>query len=514
MLLTPGDCIDRYELLYPVAHGGMGSIWAARLRSMRKFERLFAVKVMLPQFAGDPDLRAMLIDEARIAAGIVHPNVAQVIDVGEHAGGVYLVMEWIDGDSVQLLQRSVLSEGERIPPGLSLRIVADTCAGLHAAHELRDADGELLEVVHRDVSPHNILVGASGAVKLIDFGIAKARGRVQDETSLGVVKGKLRYMAPEQFSNGPIDRRADIWSMGAVLHYLVVGEHLYAEESEAATVAAVANNRRRALPPWVLPPIAAVLSRALEPEPAARFATAHEMADAIEAAADDLRIRSSSSQLGAYYSARMGDCIDARRQALLLGASASERLAELRANLESGSRRRAAGPRLVSSPPDDGAAVATDEDATTRAGADTRALRAAVAWPTRRRALMAGAAFAGAALVGVAVLVATAWPPRAEEGSAQSTRVSPATAASSRDTASSLARTPSPAPLSEAPPELAVPSLASSIPRDVVTLSTAGTATASSRPPTRPRVFRPAPAPPLAHAAEPDIESSAIDTRK
>jgi serine/threonine-protein kinase len=302
-------------------------------------------------------------------------------------------------------------------------------------------------------------------------------------------------MAPEQFANGPVDRRADIWSMGAVLHYLVVGEHMYAEEGEAATAGAVANNRRKPLPPWVLPPIAGVLSRALEPEPTARFATAREMADAIEAAADELRIRSSSSQLGAYYSERMGEYVDARRQALQLGASASERLAELRASVESGSRRKAARPRLVAPPPEEDT-PATGDDSVTMAGSETRALRAAVAGPSRRRALATGAVFAGALAGGIAI--ATTLSPREERPKAPPPIASPA-----------------PPPVPEAPAEAPPPPVATPAATAVAPPPPASTTTTPPRPP-RPRVFRQLPAPPPASASHPeqDPESTAIDTRK
>ena len=295
----------------------MGSIWAARLRSMSRFERLFAVKVMLPEFAADATFRTMLLDEGRIAAGILHPNVAQVLDVGQHATGIYLVMEWIDGDTLQRLHNAAARGGKRVPLPVVMRIVADVCAGLHAAHELRDRGGQLLEVVHRDVSPNNIIVTSSGSVKLIDFGIAKARDRAQEETTNGEVKGKLRYMSPEQAQGKSVDRRADIWSLGAVLHFLLTGEPPYARGSEAAALYALVQGvPLKPLPATVPVSVAAIVERALQRDPSARFQTALEMKEALEAAGDELGVRATTASVEAYYAGLMGGYVTARREAL------------------------------------------------------------------------------------------------------------------------------------------------------------------------------------------------------
>jgi serine/threonine-protein kinase len=324
-LFVPGDCIDRYELVYPIAQGGMGSVWAARLRSMSSFERLFAIKVMLPQFAHDRALRAMLLDEGRVAAGILHPNVAQVLDVGEHAGNVYLVMEWIDGDSIRAIHRIISREGEQIPLGVVLRVAADACAGLHAAHELRDRSGELLEVVHRDVSPQNILVTVSGAVKLIDFGVVKARGRAQEETSIGSIKGKLRYMAPEQARGLFIDRRADVWGMGAVLHYLLTGEPPYREANDAAVVDALLSGKaRKPLPASVPPAVRAIVDRALALDVEKRLSSCLAMKEALEEAADALGVKATTGAVEEFYVTHMADSIHVRRASLARGIEAVE----------------------------------------------------------------------------------------------------------------------------------------------------------------------------------------------
>src|SRR5258708_1447784 len=169
-VLRAGYRLDRYELLCPIATGGMATVWLARLRGKRGFEKLFAVKTIRTELVEDPRFQEMFLDEARIASGIQHPNVAQILDLGEQRDVLFIVMEWVDGDSLAKIRRLVTKIGGRVPVGLALRILADACAGLHAAHELRDDHGEPLGIVHRDVSPQNILVSAGGAVKVIDFG--------------------------------------------------------------------------------------------------------------------------------------------------------------------------------------------------------------------------------------------------------------------------------------------------------------------------------------------------------
>ena len=213
--LAPGYRLDRYELLGPLAEGGMASVWIARQRGKHGFEKLVAIKTILPQFAADDALPQMFLDEARIASRIEHSNVARILDLGEEHDVLYLVMEYIDGDSLSKLRRACTEGGMLVPPGVVLRMLADACSGLHEAHELKDEDGTLLDIVHRDVSPHNILVTTKGVAKVIDFGIAKARDRLAGDTNAGVLKGKIQYMAPEQALGRKVDRRADVWAIGA-----------------------------------------------------------------------------------------------------------------------------------------------------------------------------------------------------------------------------------------------------------------------------------------------------------
>jgi len=291
----------------------MASVWVARLRGQLGFEKLVAVKTILPHVSHDLRFQQMFLDEARIASGIDHVNVARILDLGEQHGLLYLVMEWISGDSLASLHRAVKSAGALVSPGVALRAVADACAGLHAAHELRDRKGALLDVVHRDVSPQNILVSTEGVAKVIDFGIAKAQSRIAGDTSDGALKGKLAYMAPEQALGRPVDRRADIWSMGAVLYHLLSGTPPFKGETEAATFAFITSG----LPPQPLAasipgPIAAVVRRALGPLDQ-RYSTAAELQRAIEGALRETGLATTTAEVAAYVQSHLGERVSARK---------------------------------------------------------------------------------------------------------------------------------------------------------------------------------------------------------
>lgn len=219
------------------------------------------------------------MDEARVARLLDHDAICRLIDFGDDAGALYMVVEWMDGDSL----RSAV--GRAGPPTVvqALRIARHVARALHAAHELRSENGRPLDLVHRDVSPHNVLLGIDGRAKLIDFGIAKTRERVSTTTNSGVLKGKLRYMAPEQVEGGPVDRRADIWALGAVLRFLATGEELFGDKREADVLRLLVMREELPQPSRPLPaPIAPVIARALAHEPDARFPTADAMREAIE----------------------------------------------------------------------------------------------------------------------------------------------------------------------------------------------------------------------------------------
>ena len=285
--LAPGDRLDRYELLCVLAQGGMGTVWLARITGKHGFERLVALKTILPSYSHDEQFGAMFLDEAKIAAQIDHENVARILEIGEDGGLLYYAMELIDGESLRKVYRDVRTADVAFPMGVALRIVADACAGLHATHELVGEDGHPLQVVHRDVSPQNLLVSVRGTTKLIDFGVAKASSRRSEETAAGTLKGKIEYMAPEQARGEPLDRRADVYALGAVLYELLAGRPVR-DTADGKQLAALHELMTgvpyAALPATVPDLVRGIVDRALARDPALRFATAEELRRALEQA--------------------------------------------------------------------------------------------------------------------------------------------------------------------------------------------------------------------------------------
>ncbi|MFT3772351.1 MAG: serine/threonine-protein kinase [Minicystis sp.] len=283
--LVPGYRLDdRYELLYPYAQGGMATVWLARVQGKHGFEKLVAVKTILSHLARDEGFRAMFLDEASIAARIRHPNVADILDLGEEHDTLYMVLEWINGDAWSKLYAAVAQAKQPFPIDLLLRIGADAAAGLHAAHELRDDLGNPLGVVHRDVSPQNILISVAGVTKVIDFGIAKAMDRTSEQTKTGMLKGKAQYAAPEQVRGHDADRRVDIWAIGTILYHYLSGRLPYEGKNELHTLKMLTSGKPPPpLPPQVPPPVAQVVMKALAVEPGQRFQTALDLQRALEA---------------------------------------------------------------------------------------------------------------------------------------------------------------------------------------------------------------------------------------
>lgn len=227
-----GDC----ELVMKIGRGGMASVWVAKQHTQRPEDaRLVAVKVMLADLADDAEFLRMFQDEVHLVSRVDHENVVRVHRVGEHHGRMYMVMEWVEGDSLHTL---IMEAGRRraIPAEIAVRIIADAAAGLHAAHELRSPEGRLQGVVHRDVSPHNILIGTNGMIKLVDFGVAKALGRLSEATRVGQLKGKFGYMSPEQATGKAVDCRSDVFSLGIVLFELTTNRRLFRGETDVETL--------------------------------------------------------------------------------------------------------------------------------------------------------------------------------------------------------------------------------------------------------------------------------------
>lgn len=214
-----------YVTLVEVAAGGMGRVDVA-LRVEGEFRRLYAIKRLHPHLREDPEFRQMFVEEARVAGLVRHPNVVSVLDVGVDAAGPYLVMDYIDGVSLSRLTSFVAASDRGLPMQVALRIAIDVARGLHAIHEARGHDGQLLHLVHRDLSPQNVLVAYAGVASITDFGIAKAVGQSQ-KTSTGVLKGKISYMSPEQLRFEALDRRSDLFAFGIVLYEMLAGHRLY-----------------------------------------------------------------------------------------------------------------------------------------------------------------------------------------------------------------------------------------------------------------------------------------------
>jgi serine/threonine-protein kinase len=279
----PKSSFGRYQLLLEMARGGMATLYLARLQGPKSFEKLIVVKRIHDHYAHEESFIQMFLDEARITAAIGHPNVASVFDMGEQDGSYYLAMEYVHGQNLKdLLKAASRSEGA-LHWSMVCRVVADAAAGLHAAHELTGAEGTPLGVVHRDVSPQNLLVSYDGNVKVVDFGIAYAAERLAT-TAAGTVKGKAAYMSPEQVDARPVDRRSDIFALGIVLWEGICMRRLFRADTEAATLLRV---RDAVVPPPLevdpaLPPeLEQITLRALAKEPEDRFATGAELEDAL-----------------------------------------------------------------------------------------------------------------------------------------------------------------------------------------------------------------------------------------
>jgi eukaryotic-like serine/threonine-protein kinase len=227
--------VGRYELIHRLARGGMASVYLGRAKGKAGFEKIVAVKVIHPHLADEAEFVGMFLDEARIAARIHHPHVVEILDLGESDGAYFMVMEFIEGENLSALTRALGRDGERLPVAVALQIVADLLEGLGAAPELVDENGRPYELVHRDVSPHNILINLDGWAKVGDFGIMKAAGKASN-TKTGELRGKLAYMSPEQARGGAVDLRTDLFAVGVILWELLTGRRLFACASEAATL--------------------------------------------------------------------------------------------------------------------------------------------------------------------------------------------------------------------------------------------------------------------------------------
>lgn len=268
----------KYFLTDRIAIGGMAEIYKAKTFGVDGFEKSLAIKKILPHYSSDPNFVTMLTDEAKLVVHLSHPNIVQVYDLGRVRDDYFISMEYINGVNLRELVNRADELGESIPEPVCLYIVAEVCKGLDYAHSKRAADGEPLGIVHRDVSPHNILVSFDSEVKIVDFGIAKAALNVSN-TQFGTLKGKVTYMSPEQALGKPIDARADIFSLGTVLYELITGKRFFSGDSQIEVLEKIKKTRvtRDHLKQKILEPVLPVLLKSLEYKLKNRFATAADM---------------------------------------------------------------------------------------------------------------------------------------------------------------------------------------------------------------------------------------------
>jgi serine/threonine-protein kinase len=320
------DSTTSYVPLFEFSRGGMGRVELALLAGPR-FRRLYAIKRLHPHHAEDPAVREMFLEEGRLAGLVRHPNVVSVLDVGEDREGPFLVMDYVDGVSAADLLAQARRSGEAVPIAVCVRIALDAARGLHAAHELRDPSGKALALVHRDVSPQNVLVGFDGLARVSDFGVAKALGS-GSRTSTGLLKGKMGYMAPERLRFEPPDRRSDLFSLGVVLHELLTGDRLYTGAEAADVARQILNDpppdpglSREDVPAAVTELVFELLAK----DPALRPASAAEVAERLELVAEALASEAGAPvDVGAFLTSRFSDERAARERRIAEATAAME----------------------------------------------------------------------------------------------------------------------------------------------------------------------------------------------
>lgn len=294
-----------YALLAPISSGGMATVYLARAPHLPEPYRTVAVKVMRAQAAGFDAVAQEFLEEAKLTARIQHPNVVKVLDAGQAPEGLFLVMEYVSGDTLAGLCAASRTGALPLPPAVGLRVLAEALDGLHAAHQLRDEGGNLLGLVHRDFTPHNILVGDDGHVLLTDFGIAKAGNRVS-LTRAGLIKGKVSYMSPEQVQGREMDRRCDVWAAGVIAWEVLAGRALYDSDDELRTMFQIATEsppRLASVQSGIASPLDAAVARALSRDPKDRWETARAFRDALEQAFSVQGELASTQELAAHLKA-------------------------------------------------------------------------------------------------------------------------------------------------------------------------------------------------------------------
>ncbi len=323
-----GFRLGKYEIIVRLAAGGMAEIFLARLSGLPGFQKIVCIKRILPRLAENTDFVEMFLDEARIASTLQHPNIVQVYDVGVVQGNYFIAMEYLHGETVRALTRTATVRGKAAPLDLALNVIVNVCAGLHYAHEKLGFDGEKLQIVHRDVTPQNIILTYEGGVKLLDFGIAKASNRV-GETRFGTLKGKIGYMSPEQCRSEPLDRRSDIFSLGIMLYELTLGKRLFQGGSDFEILKQIVESEvtpPHAIDPNYSPALERIVLRALAKSPDNRYQTARELQADLDEFAREERLSVSQLGLQEYMQKIFGPKIEAWRTAQAQGHSLEQYL--------------------------------------------------------------------------------------------------------------------------------------------------------------------------------------------
>ncbi|HSQ63689.1 MAG TPA: protein kinase [Polyangiaceae bacterium] len=452
----PVRVVGRYALYGEIAAGGMATVHFGRLLGPVGFSRTVAIKRLHPQFAKDPEFVSMFLDEARLAARIRHPNVVPTLDVVATQGELFLVMDYVQGESLSRLTRVCRERAERIPTRFVGTIMSGALHGLHAAHEAKNERGEPLHIVHRDISPQNVLVGTDGVARVLDFGVAKAAGRVQT-TREGQLKGKLTYMAPEQI-NGKVSRQTDIYAAAIILWEALTGQRLFQGENEGQILAKVLGGLLQP-PSSVVPDLPTafdeVVMRGLASAPADRYATAREFAMAVERC------------LGVASPAEVGEWVESIAHGALL--ERAEKIAEIESssssnvspNLDLGNKTE------ITKVPTPTGSNPADSPVSQASQLSSISVSSSAVSARSRLGVVAGVVVA--ALAGAAIAFTVAARTRATQASSPLARDPPAAS-----DATSVA-----APVSATPPLTTAPSVPATPPN---TASATGTAAASDQP--------------------------------
>jgi eukaryotic-like serine/threonine-protein kinase len=321
----------RYVLLERIGVGGMAEVFRAMAQGAEGFERVIAVKRILPSLSDDPDFVKMFVDEAKIAVQLQHPNIVSILDLGREGSEYFIAMEYVHGKDLRGVLDGVAELGHRMPVAVVLHIATKICEALHHAHIAVDSRGRPLMVVHRDVTPQNVLLSFDGDVKVTDFGLAKAKGRAT-VTQRGVVKGKLAYMAPESIAGRPVDPRVDVFGVGILLWEMLTGLRLFLGKTDVETLKKLRSGEIpsiRTIDPSIPEVLDRIVMHALERDPDRRYSTAEELHDALEEFAYEHQLFVSTSVLASWLRAIFPGDDATERQEMREGATRAVLLSEI-----------------------------------------------------------------------------------------------------------------------------------------------------------------------------------------